>query len=245
MSDEVDNSLDILGLKPLAKSVEVVTRRTIDGAAAFFSRICLPAAEELGLLLKDRVSSWRKNNLEKIAQKAEQKYDQSLHSGTHAHPRLIMKIIEEGSWVDDDDVQELWAGLIASSCTEMGDDDSNLMFIDLLARLSASQARLLNYFCEDSSTEVTEDGRMQSKWFEVTLEELQRASSMSDAQRLDRELDHLSALGLIEEQLRRGEYYAILSLTGIALHMYVRCKGFNGDPAEFYNSKEKPSSGSD
>ena len=45
MSD--DKSLDILGIKPVADSVNRLTRAAVDGASAFLSRICLPAAEEL------------------------------------------------------------------------------------------------------------------------------------------------------------------------------------------------------
>lgn len=47
---EDNKSLDVLGVKPIADSVNTVTKGTVDGASAFLSRICLPAAEEFGLL---------------------------------------------------------------------------------------------------------------------------------------------------------------------------------------------------
>jgi hypothetical protein len=64
-------SLDILGAKPIADAALVVTKGSVDGAGAFLSRICLPVAEEFGLLLKDKVGHWRANNAAKIANKAE------------------------------------------------------------------------------------------------------------------------------------------------------------------------------
>ncbi len=69
MTDD-NKSLDILGIKPIADSVNTVTKGTVDGASAFLSRICLPAAEEFGLLLRDKVSAWRSNNAIAIAHKA-------------------------------------------------------------------------------------------------------------------------------------------------------------------------------
>jgi hypothetical protein len=46
-----------------------------------------------------------------------------------AHPRVLHEIIENASWVDDEEVQAMWAGLLASSCTEDGKDDKNLIYI--------------------------------------------------------------------------------------------------------------------
>src|SRR5882724_6327512 len=49
-----DNSLDVLGIKPLAKAVEKAAERSVDGVSSFFGAICMPAAEEFGLLLLDK-----------------------------------------------------------------------------------------------------------------------------------------------------------------------------------------------
>ena len=70
-----DNSLDILGAKPLAKAVEKITEKSVDGLGAFFGAICMPAAEEFGLLLKDKIAVFRKRNLEAIAIKSKQKIE--------------------------------------------------------------------------------------------------------------------------------------------------------------------------
>ena len=132
MTDEKSHSLDVFGVKPLADSVKQVTQGAIDGVAAFLSRICLPAAEEFGLLLRDKVARYRATNAVKIAQKAEQKLRAaSGEVNGHAHPRLVGIVLEIGSWTDADEIQELWAGLLASSCTPDGQDQSNLIFLNL------------------------------------------------------------------------------------------------------------------
>jgi len=91
----------------------------VDGAGAFLGRICLPAAEEFGQLLRDRIKYWRAVNASKIAAMAEARL-RALNAGksVQAHPRLVGAIIEQGSWTDDEEVQQMWAGLLASSCTQ-------------------------------------------------------------------------------------------------------------------------------
>ncbi len=146
MSDEQSKSLDLLGAKPVADSIKIVTQGTVEGAAAFLGRICLPAAEEFGLLLKDKVSAWRTANAVAIAQKAERALKTQAR-GVRAHPRLVYEAIEKGSWQEDDLMQTYWAGLLASSCSETGDDDSNILFMSILDRLARSQGRLIDHIC--------------------------------------------------------------------------------------------------
>ncbi len=79
----------------------------------------------------------------------------------------------------------------------------------------------------------------------MSLEELQSISEVSDAQRLDREIDHLRSLellsaGSIWEQsgFERDSTNAKLTPTGLALHLYVRGQGFRGTPAEYWHLSE-------
>ena len=68
MSD--DKALDLLGIKGLSDSVKATTEGLLDGAAAFLSRVCLPAAEEFGLALRDRISAWRAKNAAQLLSRA-------------------------------------------------------------------------------------------------------------------------------------------------------------------------------
>jgi hypothetical protein len=235
MDQPKQKCFDLLGVKPLAEAANTLVKATVEGTSAFLSRICLPAAEEFGLLLRDRVSAWRANNATRIAQKAERKYNQlPTPEGRHAHPRLIAQIIEQGSWIEVDDVQELWAGLLASSCTEDGQDDSNLMFIDLLARLTVSEARILEHICRNATKIVTNAGWITADCFIMTLSELQKVGKISDFHRLDRELDHLRTVGLIAGGFPLDSTNANMTPTPLALQMYARCQGFIGDPLFFF-----------
>jgi len=199
MSEKTPQSLDILGIKPVGEAVNTLVKGAVDGASAFLSRICLPASEEFGLLLRDKVSHWRAKNLVKVAEKAERKLNATPNAKEcHAHPRIASLVLEHGSWVDTDEIQEMWAGLLASSCTRDGNDDSNLIFINLLSQLTTLQVRILNYLCEKAEKRVSPVmGFVYAEDMIISPQELAKITGTNDLNRLDRELDHLNALDLI------------------------------------------------
>jgi hypothetical protein len=145
-----DNSLDLFGVKPVAKAVEHASIKTIDGVSAFFAAICMPAAEEFGLMLRDRVAAFRQKNLASIAQKAR---DTMEHTGVvptgDTNPRLIHEVIEQGSWAEDDCIQQMWGGLIAAASNTAAAADDSLVYTEDLRRLTPLQARLLNHVYSD------------------------------------------------------------------------------------------------
>jgi len=186
-------SLDILGVQPIADAIKT----SLEGVGTFLGKICLPAAEEYGLLLKDRVSYWRAKNLAKIARKAEKIIgEQGGLNKRRAPPRLVHMIMETGSWSDTDDIQEMWAGLLVSSCTKEGRDDENLIFADLLSRLTVSEARMLNYVCSKSKKKLSSNKLIYAQELLIEPDLLMEITGVENVFRLDRELDHLRSLDL-------------------------------------------------
>lgn len=245
MSSEDTKSVDIFGFRPLAKAAEKATDAALAGAGKFLSRICLPAAEEYGLLWKDRVSHWRAKNAAKMLIKAEQLTEKKGKS-LHAHPRLVWEIIDKGSWSDDDLVQELWAGLLASSCSTETPDDSNILFTSILAQLTSVQARIINHACETANKFVSKSGLPYSERLIIPLEQLQKITGILDLHRLDRELDHLRSIELIGGgPFNSGGFstedstQADITASGLALHLYARAHGFSGSPIDFWNLRLK------
>jgi hypothetical protein len=199
MSEKTPQSIDVLGIKPVGEAINTLVKGAVDGASAFLSRICLPASEEFGLLLRDKVGHWRAINLVKIAEKTERKLNAIPKTGEcHAHPRIASLILEHSSWVDTDEIQDMWAGLLASSCTEDGKDDSNLIFINLLSQLSTLQVRVLNFACEKAEKKVSPVmSLVYAESIMISPQELANLTGINDLHRIDRELDHLAALDLI------------------------------------------------
>ena len=241
---ESNKSVDILGVKPVANAIEAVTKGAVDGAAAFLSRICLPAAEEFGLLLRDRVSAWRATHATAITNKAQAMVKAEGQSEpVQAHPRIVAGVIELGSWAESEEVQQMWAGLLASACTPEGRDDSNLMFVDLLSKLTVSQARLFDHVCQRATKWIVPAGWLMADELRMTVEELVKVTGIADVHRLDLEMDHLRALGLLNEMaggFNAESTDADTTPSALALQMYARCQGYRGDPVSFYDAKPKP-----
>lgn len=236
MSEE-NKSLDVLGVKPIADSVNTVTKGTVDGASAFLSRICLPAAEEFGLLLKDKVSSWRAKNAVEIANKAQNLIEKQLSSlVVSAHPRIIYSTIENGSWAEDDFMQSLWAGLLASSCTPDGKDESNIILINLLSQLTSSQAKIISHICQNAKTYKGRGGFIVSHLLYMEADELLQISGIEDIHQLDRELDHLRGLELINAGFDPNNLRADVTPHSLCLQLFARSQGYIGSPIDFYGA---------
>jgi hypothetical protein len=80
----------------------------------------------------------------------------------------------------------------------------------------------------------------------VSLDQLQTITGCNDFHRLDRELDQLRSLSLIGFELGSGGFSQDstdpdITPTGLALQMYVRCKGFIGAPNEFFGLLKRQS----
>ena len=244
MSDK--NALQLLGLEGLTDSLRIATQGAIDGAAAFLSRLCLPAAEELGFALRDGISAWRARNMIRTLDKANKLYlANSLGSTDRLSPRLAHVATEAASWIDDDLVQAMWSGLLASSTSPDGRSDENLIFMSLLKQLSSLEVSVLRFAVERSSKHVSRHGLVYSGRLVVTsTDKLSSLFGIEDLQRIDRELDHLSDLGLIgsphlSQHFRGGiemsSGQAHLTPTPLALHLYVRAQGSKLSPADYWN----------
>ncbi len=226
-------ALGIIASKPAV----MVTQAMIDLSESFLATICKPAGKEFGLLLKDRVHAWRTANTVKTTLKGKDKMGaNAIPEGHHAHPRVVHQIIEQSSWVEDEVVQDLWAGLLSSSCTESGDDDSNLIFTNILGNLTKLQAKALKYACEKAGKTVTPTNKLlQPHPFTVPLNVLAEHLAETDIQRIDRELDNLLALGLINGGIHSMRTNLVdLTPTPLALHMYVRCQGSRVSPVDYF-----------
>jgi len=235
-----NKSLDVLGVKPIADSVNTVTKGTVAGASAFLSRICLPAAEEFGLLLQDKVSAWRSKNAVNIANKAQVLLESQVQQlVVKAHPRIVYSAIENGSWAEDDFMQTFWAGLLASSCTPEGNDEGNLILVGILSQLTNSQAKLIKHICETVKTYKSKGGWIVCDELDIEANELVSITGISDLHQIDRELDHLRGLELIAEGFSQDGTKANVTPHSLCLQLYVRSQGYVGSPIDYFDAKEK------
>lgn len=206
--------------------------------SSVLDRLCGPAAEEFGLILRDRFRYWRLKQAESLAKRVSMMLEANSVENANAHPRVVARVLDEASWVEDETVQNLWAGLLVSACTESGDDDSNLIFVSLLSRMSKLQARVLLNSCEKAKKEVLPNGLIQANRYYVSTKYLIELTGEQDLHRIDRELDNLRDLGLlhIHSGFQHGDV-ADIGPSPLALHMFVRCHGSRKSPIDFFALK--------
>lgn len=250
MSEE-NKSVDILGIRPVASSIEKVTEGVIDGARAFLSRVCLPAAEEFGLILHDNVKAWRAANAVRIAHRAEEKLaEQNRDSeAVSGNPRVVCTALEQGSWNDDAVVQDFWAGLLASACDELGGDDANCVFISLLSQLNGGQVRLLRYAVQQAPKFVSAAGWPYAKSITIDVDTLKELFKTADLHRIDVALDHLRVLELIGTSgpftlgggfTTETADHATIDLSSLALNMYLAGEGTQKNAIDYWSLERTP-----
>lgn len=239
--NEKNNSLDILGVKSLGDATNTIITKSIGGIELFLKIVCKPAFEEFGLMLGDKVRHWRVNNIINVLEKSQDKLefrDNKLE--LKINPRIALGIIENASLTDENELQDLWSGLFAASCNHDEKNDENIIFIDFLKSITCTQAKILKYVCENSIKVIYNNGLMTSEKLILNVDKLKEISGILDLYRLDRELDHLAHLNLIGQDIFNGsggikisDFTANVTPTTLALNLYVRCNGYNGDP-QFY-----------
>ena len=215
-------------------------KSTVEGVGTFIGRICNPAADEIGLLIRDKVASWRANNIRSLENKAETKYKEMYGSACKVtHPRLVAMTINTGSWIDDDLLQTAWANLLVSSCDDDGKDDSGLIFMNLLNQLVSSQIKLINYSCRECPKEMDANGLITNGGVGLMRDKAQIMGIMgiNDIHRIDREMDHLTSIGLLAQGFHVNQLHANISPTPLAFNLYVRCQGYSGSPCDFFHLK--------
>ncbi|AYK14504.1 Abi-alpha family protein [Methanosarcina flavescens] len=226
-----DDKLD--PLENIVSDFSYPVKKAIDGASSFIGKICMPAAEEAGLLLYDEVHAFRGKNLVSIVEKSKGilTFDPDTFK-LKASPRVIWKIVENGSWTEDENLQNLWAGLLASSCTNNGKDESNLIYTDLLSRITPSEAYIINYLgkkCSESKGLLNGCFHTLINFNDELFKECLYFENLDKLKCLDhlgRELNHLESLGLIENvEIVHNHQFVGMSTTGLLLDLYVRCSG--------------------
>ncbi|HUX43737.1 MAG TPA: PilZ domain-containing protein [Terracidiphilus sp.] len=208
-------------------------------AISFLCRISPHAAAEIRQLLREGLSNYRIKSAIEIALRAEELLSFAAEEGRWQAPaRLVVRILQDGSWADSETVQQLWAGLLATSCTAEGNDESNLTYVQLLSQLTPAHIGLLAAACTRSTKILTTAGRISSRPVACTSQELMRVTGSRDILRIDRDIEHLSDLGLLLRRAKSSFFSAAddakISPTSLGLLLFARCNGYRGTPQDFY-----------
>lgn len=239
---------DIFGIKPYGDALKLFVEKSLKGSGEFLGKLCLPATEELGLMAHDQIKYWRLSNFIRILSKAKGKIeiDPELEK-LKLHPRIGIELLEDGSKEDRDEIQDLWAGILISSLSKGGKDDSSLLYLNILKQLSGPEINLLNYTCLNSKMKKDRNNLIYSERFVLPLDELKQITKLNHAHEIDRILDHMRSLELFAGfgggsgggfALDSPKLLAEANPSTLAINLYVRCKGWKSDPCDFFKLNE-------
>ena len=231
---------DIFGIKPYGEALKIIVEKSAEGTGKFLAAICIPAAEEFGLMLQDKIRYWRLKNIIKMLDKTRSKLDfQNDKLQLSLNPRIGIEIIDNSSWQDDETILQMWAGLLDSSLSRDAYDDSNLIFINLLKSVTKVQAKIINHICSSIKVSYDKNGLIfPASDCEINLEHLFNLTNCNDINRLDREIDDLRAKDLLPSSSmfsnagggfsKDQEDFTKVKITPspLALHFYSRVNGF-------------------
>ena len=242
---------DLLGIEPIGEAGLEATKAAIKGVSSFLELVFKPGLEELGYLIKDEVRLWRLNNIIRTLEKAQGKMEfDGKDLNLMANARVGLNIMEGCSEVDNDELQDLWAGLFASSCTPDGKDDSNMNFVDLLRRMSSVEAKIIDYACKNSMKFLYPNKLIMSDGLNVSFDTLVGITGTNDIYRLDSELDHMRSIELLVHgdtfegggggfTASDAELEANITPSPLALNLYYRTHTTGNTPIEFWGDTLK------
>jgi hypothetical protein len=124
------------------------TALAISKFSDLINKLAGPMAEEFGLMLGDKVRVYRVKNWIKTVEKTERLLREARLSAHAVPPRLLLPIMEASSVEDNETLQDMWAGLLATASQQT--DSVSPAFIETLKQLTPDDARHLEVMCQES-----------------------------------------------------------------------------------------------
>jgi len=122
----------------------LVLGASIKLAKEFLSKIVTPPAEELGELLADQVRWFRFSNQIRILNKARDKLSKSGISPHKVPLRILLPLLDNGSWEEEEDMIDRWANLLANAANPNYSSNVEIGYIETLKQLSPKEALIMD-----------------------------------------------------------------------------------------------------
>jgi hypothetical protein len=231
----------------LIEPEDILSEFRLARALAFLRRICPSATQALKLLFREGLSNIRIASANAIVHQAEiMLAAEPNFDRLRAPENIVMRVVQDGSWAEDKAAQQLWAGILATACTLMGDDESNIPYIDLVAEMATIDARLFTQACTRTRKVFAANGAVSAQPMICTAQDLIQITGAHDLMKIDRNIFQLSLLGLLEPR-SKSKFFSFdqdanLTPTALGLELFARCQGHRGAPHEYYaaNYRNEP-----
>ena len=208
----------------------LISRLAVARTLGFILAICPLAMMECRRMLSQELSNEQTSRVVHMAHLAEEMlYARRGTSRVRANPKLVIRILGESARAEDDLALQFWAGLLVAACSEEDTPDEDLGFVDLFAQLSSIHVRLLAGACDKAGTRSLPPNTRSAREFACTPAEIRRISGIHDLFRIERELQYLFDLGLMERVVTPSPFApmegADLNLTALGRRLCARFWG--------------------
>ncbi len=104
---------------------------------------------QLGLIIEDKLKFKRYKNQVDILIKTKEFIKDKQLSPNEIKPKFLADFFENCSWEDDENIQELWARLLAKALTIKDSANETIMYLHILRQLSPKEVEILHKFYMD------------------------------------------------------------------------------------------------
>jgi hypothetical protein len=125
----------------------------VDLAKDFLDKLVMPAIEETGLLLKDKVTMWKFKNQVKMLNKAKVYCEKNNISTKQVSLKLLCPLLDYSGIEEDEILQDKWAILLSN----MVDSDQNIenhVFPYILSQLSTNEFLVIEKVYDDKLARI-------------------------------------------------------------------------------------------
>jgi hypothetical protein len=217
--------VDHMDLQPEPEHVAFIFRlvRTI----LFLCRLCPTGSLDMIQSLGKGLDASRTETALQIALNAEKLLARDTTGNTNrCHPQILASILKDGSWTNDEVLRQLWAGLLVSSCTADGSDESNSKFVELLVQVTVNQSRIFVSGCRNAKSA---NGNISTHEIVITPEEIMGITGVTDFYRNATDVSYLFQFGLLKKEFDFSTYTPkdLIDITpsSLGLELFDLCQG--------------------
>jgi Abortive infection alpha/Protein of unknown function (DUF2806) len=136
---------------------EIIKSGAGEKIADLVNKLAGPLAEEVGMMLGDKVRVYRVKNWIKTVEKTERLLRVAKLPANAVPPRLFLPIMEASSIEDNETLQDMWAGLLTAASQDT--DAVSPSFVETLKQLTPDEARHLQEMYENHLLMAASDHR--------------------------------------------------------------------------------------
>jgi hypothetical protein len=130
----------------MTEAGEILKSGAGEKIADLINKLAGPLAEEVGMMLGDTVRVYRVINWVATTQKTERLLREAGLPANAVPPRLFLRIMDASSIEDNETLQDMWAGLLAT--TSQKTDAVSPSFVETLKQLTPGEARYMQQMYE-------------------------------------------------------------------------------------------------